>query len=388
MEPERDSEIDIRLLVRRLWRGLPIIFLAAALALVAGVALYFFVPRTYQSAAVILPITESDYSSYVDLMAKSALSDMLEDTQKNDARLTTFPYSRGDLLNEFLAFLQSPDHLLAAAKESGIVEGGEEKVKEAAALSFVRSVVFTPATERKPTFEMRVRAGNEDALNKFVAMSLDGARISVAQNIRASILARIDAGEKLRKDAIAALAVDITSRRQQAESARTDDMTRIGEQARIAEILNITDPVTLQALSKQAQDTPAASAQVIGGDQPRYFQGSIALNEQIDLLKNRKDNDPYTAGLRDTQRAIYLLENDNRASALRTLLGESPFKDPSTAPIAQYSLIAASATRVFPRASIFGLGSLLLGLVIGTSIVLLRDEKDGTGLPQQPAGSA
>ncbi|MEC5293595.1 MULTISPECIES: Wzz/FepE/Etk N-terminal domain-containing protein [unclassified Aurantimonas] len=381
METDRDFEVDLRLLARRLWRGWRTIFLATGLALVAGAALYFIVPRTYQSAAVILPITEPEYSGYVDLVAKPALSDMLEDQQKDDPRLNTFSYSRSDLLNEFMAYLQRPAHLLDAVKESGVVRSsGDKKADERAALNFIRSVTFPPPTDRKPNFEMHTRAGDEDALNKFVAWSLNSARIEVAKSIRTSILSKIAAGETMRKDTIATLTVDIASRRQLAENIRNDDMARLGEQAKIAETLGIANPVTVQALSAKGQNTPAASAQVIGGDQPLYFQGSGALNEQIDFLKNRKDSDPYTTGLRDVQRQIYLLQNDNTAATLLTVLDASPLKDPATAPLARYSLLTATAGRIFPRLSIFGIGSLLLGLVIGAGIVLMRDDKERGGL--------
>ena len=382
MESDRDSEIDLRVMARRLWQGWRTIFLTTGLAVVVGVALYLTVPRVYQSVAVVLPITEPEYSGYVDLIAKSALSDMLEDQQKNDPRLTTFPYSRDDLLKEFVAYLQTPAHLLDVAKESGVVpSSGDKAADERAAVNFVRSVTFTPPTDRKPNFEMRARASNEDALNKFVALSLDNTRVEVAKIIRASIMAKISAGENMRKDAIATLTIDVASRRQRAENVRKDDMERLGEQAQIAERLNLTEPVAIPALSANGQSTAAVSAQVISGDQPLYFQGSAALNKQIDLLKNRKDNDPYTTGLRDLQTQIYMLQNDNRASVLRTLLDKSPLKDPATAPLARYSLLTATAERIFPRLSIFGIGSLLLGFVIGASIVLLRDEKERGGLP-------
>lgn len=401
METDRDSEIDLRLLASRLWRGWRIIFIATGLALVAGVTAYLIVPRVYQAVAVVLPITEPEYSGYVDLISKSALPDMLDyqqksgrldDQQKNYSRLNAFPYSQNDLLNEFVSYLQTPTFLLDAVKESGVIpSSGDKAADERAALRFIRSITFTPPSDRKPNFEMRIRAGSEDALNRFVARSLDNARIGLAKKIRISILSKISAGETLRKDKIAALTVDKASRRQRAEKVRNDDMERLGEQAKIAETLSITYPVAVQVLpAKGQQSTPAASALVFSGDQPLYFQGSAALNKQIDLLVNRKDSDPYTTGLRETEQEIYRLQNDQTASTLRKRLDESPLKDPATAPLARYSLLTATADRIFPRLSIFGIGSLLLGLVIGAGIVLVRDEKDerSSSRTDSPSGRA
>ncbi|OQM76224.1 Wzz/FepE/Etk N-terminal domain-containing protein [Manganibacter manganicus] len=387
METERDSEIDLWLLAHRLLRGWRIITLSVVLAFIIGVALFFTVPRSYQSVATILPITQSAYASYADLIAKSAIP---ESQQKEDAQLQIFPYSRGDLLNEFVAYLQSPAHLIRAAQESGVLrdKDGKPPTDEQAALAFMRSVTFSPPTDGKPGFDMRVRSGNDEALNKFVAWSLDNARIEAAKLIRASVIDKIEAGEKMRKDSIAALKVDIASRRLQADNIRKDNIEQLTEQARVAATLNIVDPVTVQALSPKQENTTAASAQVIGGDQPVYFQGSTALKEQIDLLKNRKNSDPYTAGLRDLQRQVYALENDDRAQTLRALLNESPLGKPASAPLAGYSLVAATAQRTFPRLSIFGIGSLLIGLIIGSGIVLLRRERDEVARAKAPAAGA
>jgi LPS O-antigen subunit length determinant protein (WzzB/FepE family) len=382
LEIERDSEIDLRHLARRLVRGWRIILLTTVVALIIGGTLYFTVPRSYQATVKVLPITQTRYADYADLIAKSAVPDALQDPQKNNASLNVFPYTRDDLFNEFIAYLQSPEHLIRAAQASGVVrsEDGKQPADEKAALAFVRTVSFSQPTDRDPGFEMRARSSNEPALDKFVAWSLANARIEAAKGIRASVISRIEAGEKTSKDAIAALTVDIASRRKQADDARKDEIERLGEQARIASTLNIVDPVTVQTLSPNPQQASAISAQAIDGDQPMYFQGSAALNKQINLLRNRKDNDPYTANLRDLQRQVYALENDNRAQTLKALLDESPLGKPATAPLARYSLVAATAQRVFPRPSIFGIGSLLIGLVIGAGIVLLRTEA-GEGDP-------
>jgi hypothetical protein len=111
---------------------------------------------------------------------------------------------------------------------------------------------------------------------------------------------------------------------------------------------------------------------VIAGEQPTYFQGSAALAEQVDVLRNRADGDPFTIDLRNLEREVYVLENDKEAERLTALLNESPLNDPATAPLVEYSTIGASAVRIFPRISIFAAGSLLLGLILGSGLVLLR----------------
>jgi chain length determinant protein (polysaccharide antigen chain regulator) len=106
-----------------------------------------------------------------------------------------------------------------------------------------------------------------------------------------------------------------------------------------------------------------------------YLQGSTALEEQISLLNKRSDDDPFITELRDLERQIYLLQNDTNSERLTQLLDESPLSDPATAPLADYSVIGASAEKVSPMMSIFAAGSLFLGLLLGSLIVLFRQNR-------------
>lgn len=364
------KEINLRDVVAQLWRGKLTILTTTALAVAIGAAAYYISPNTYESEAVVYPITQSDYARYIDLMARSALSSQEMEGEKESTLTSAFPYTRDGLFQEFTTYLQSPGHLIRAAQESGVVQGdGQQQTDEASALAFTRAVRFAPQTDRKPGFEMRVRAGDKDALNRFVAWSLDNARLEVAKTIRASTVSKIEAGKKIRADAIAKLRIEIESRRDQQEKIRNDQIAELAEQARIAGTLGIKDPITVQALNSPAAST---STPVISGDQPVYLQGSTALEEQIALLKNRGDDDPFTDELRDLERQIYVLENDTTAERLTQLLEESPLSDPATAPLAEYSVIGASAEKIFPKVSIFAAGSLLLGLLLGSAIVLFR----------------
>ncbi|MBN9245300.1 MAG: hypothetical protein J0I98_21195 [Mesorhizobium sp.] len=371
MDIHQEAEIDLRHVILRLWRGWPILLFTSIIAVAIGMALYFVLPRSYRSQAVILPISQTQYSEYLNLIANSALPDAL----KGNAQLaTTFAFSRDDLLNEFISSLQSSDLLMRVVEESGVArKEGQQKTSEADALRFIRDLRITPPNDRKPGFDIDVRAKNEDALNEFIKKVLNEASADAATRIRDTVVVKIKASENIRKNAIHNLDVEIKARRDQEENARKDEIAKLSEQKEIAETVGIVAPVGVSPPS-DAKATPMASAQVIGAQQPPYFQGTTALNEQIDLLKSRTSNDPFTGDLRNLERQIYILENDNQAATLGKLLEESPLKDPQTAPIASFNVTMAKAMKTFPRLSIFGIGSVVLGLLIGAGIVLLRDE--------------
>lgn len=371
------NEIDLRDVFSRLWQGKLTIVATTALAALIGIAAYYASPNVYQSETVIYPITQSDYAGYIDLMARSALpSSQATEGEEEPSLSSAFPYTRDNLFQEFTTYLQSPGHLIRAAQESGVARGeGQKDTTDASALAFARTVKFTPPTDRKPSFEMRARGSDREALNRFVAWSLENARLEVAKKIRAATISKIAAGTKIRTDAITKLRIEIEARRNQQEKARKDQIAVFGEQAKIAETLGIKDPVTIQSLSVPGQTSPGTSTQVIAGDQPMYLQGSTALEEQISLLNKRSDDDPFITELRDLERQIYLLQNDTNSERLTQLLDESPLSDPATAPLADYSVIGASAEKVSPMMSIFAAGSLFLGLLLGSLIVLFRQNR-------------
>ncbi|RUM98885.1 hypothetical protein EET67_04370 [Pseudaminobacter arsenicus] len=374
MENERHTEIDLRVLIGQLWRGRLTIVLVTALCVLLGGLLYFVAPKTYESVATFFPLRQSLYAEYIDLASATALPSAVDgEIERGDLIKTAFPYTRNDLLSEFTTYLQNPAHLLQGVQESGIVSSeGAEAERNAAALSFVRRIAFTAPTEKDPGFKMRVRANNPEALDRFVSWTVSQAGVDLAEGIKSSVVRRIEAGNKQRNDAIAQLRVEIASRKARADIARKDEMAVLTEQARIARSLGIKEPVALQSLSAQGQSGAGASAQVFSGDQPTYFQGSAALEERIALLKDRKDGDPFIFDLRDLERQVYVLENDTRAERLSQRLDQSPLKDPATAPMVEYSAIGASPVKVFPKLSLFGAGSLLIGLILGSGLVLLR----------------
>jgi chain length determinant protein (polysaccharide antigen chain regulator) len=371
------NEIDLRDVLSRLWRGKLTILATTALAALIGAGAYYASPNVYQSESTIYPITQSEYAGYIDLLARSALPDLNTVDSETDPVLgSAFPYTRDSLFQEFTTYLQSPGHLILAAQESGVArDEGQKDTSEAAALAFARTVRFTPATDKKPSFEMRVRGSDREAVNKFVAWSLENAGLEVAKTIREATMGKIAAGAKIRGDAIAKLRVEIDARRNQQEKARKDEAIMVAEQAKIAETLGIKDPVTVPSSVAPGQSFTVPSTQVISGEQPMYLQGSRALEEQINLLNTRSDNDPFITQLRDLERQIYQLENNKDSERLTQLLNESPLSDPATAPIADYSVIGASAEKVFPNISIFLGGAVLLGLLLGSMIVLLRVDR-------------
>jgi chain length determinant protein (polysaccharide antigen chain regulator) len=95
----------------------------------------------------------------------------------------------------------------------------------------------------------------------------------------------------------------IASKRQMAKQRREDTILRHEEAAVIAEKLGVRDRVDTTNVVQNNQLNISKSST------PLYYRGYRALNAEINILKNRKSDDPFISGLRDLQEILALLSS-------------------------------------------------------------------------------
>ena len=93
----------------------------------------------------------------------------------------------------------------------------------------------------------------------------------------------------------------IASKRQMAKQRREDTILRHEEAAVIAGKLGVRDRVDTTNVVQNNQLNISKSST------PLYYRGYRALNAEINILKNRKSDDPFISGLRDLQEKLALL---------------------------------------------------------------------------------
>ena len=95
----------------------------------------------------------------------------------------------------------------------------------------------------------------------------------------------------------------IASKRQMAKQRREDTILRYEEAAEIAGKLGVKDRVDTTNVVQNNQLNISKSST------PLYYRGYRALNAEINILKNRKSDDPFISGLRDLQEKLALLHS-------------------------------------------------------------------------------
>jgi len=95
----------------------------------------------------------------------------------------------------------------------------------------------------------------------------------------------------------------IGSKRQMAKQRREDKILLYKEANQIAIALGLNDRIDTANIVHNNQ------LNISTGSTPLYYRGSRALNAEINVLNNRKSDDPYIDGLRDLQESLALLRS-------------------------------------------------------------------------------
>lgn len=356
------SELGIKDLFLTVWRGKITIAFCVILSISTAIALYFIVPRKFESRVVAGLVSTTTFSEYLAL-----------------ADLKVFNYTPDSLLQEYSVRFSDFDNLFAMAKKSGVVardamtdeQYDYELQKFVAGLS-IEYKAGQPEAGKLPSLSLVARSGEPGPLFSFVSGQLNETMTTMAEDIAKEIRRTAAVVKGQQEFEIDRLSLDVKSSRMRFDRARQDESVRISEQSAIARSLNIDKPIELKAF--ETAQPGAASMQINSASVTEpYLNGYLALDEKIRILSERKDNDAFVEGLRENEQKIYVLQNDPLSDRIVRLLEQSPLKDPATAKLVTFSTASAFTQKVFPRLSIFLPAGAFIGLLLGVGIVLSRD---------------
>lgn len=368
-----DDEFRLGDMLGLLWQSRLLVAAVTAFSLIVGGASFLLLPRTYVSKVSISPLSQAAFAGYLDLSQEGTRG------QQGDG---AFPYTPVTLLAEFSSNVMNYDMLAAIAAKTGIVDRGtsnddeyNERIKR-----FISNIKFelpkAPDIAVGQHFlKVEAKAQSQDKLLAFMRQTLTNANTALARDLVAEVQKRADAIKDQSDAEAARLQLEVNARRQRAETERNDETVRVAEQSAIAHSLGIQKPLDLRAIEAVEHGSTAPAQINSGGPQPPYLQGYTALDKRIEMLRSRKDDDPFIEDLRKIQQQIYVAKNNPRPARMLTLLKQSPLADPATAKLASFSMTSIVPEKVFPKLGIFGLGSLFVGLLLGSAIAFARRER-------------
>jgi len=361
-----DRELELLDIIDMLWSGKLIIVLVLVAAVIAGAGAYLVLPRTYEVTAKISPMRQADFANFLSL-----------------ANAEVFPYKAEDLSSGFADYLTDGSLLAKAAEKSGAIkhDGLSDAQYRAALASMLSSVSFSSTADAPGVTHMRVRGDDELAVAVFVRQALEEANAAFAAALNFEVGRRIAADRDAKSIELARLQGEIKALREEAEVYKSDRIEWLIEQAKIARSFDLDGPIELKAPGSVrggdniilSGDPSQISAFRSSNNDSNFFRrGYLAIEEEIKLLKERNSLDPFIEGLRNLQKAANEIQNDEKTASVERLLQGSRLNDPTNLKLAQYDTQGILAKKVAPRLKVFALGSVLLGLVLGSIIALLR----------------
>lgn len=284
-----EDEISFVELVLILWQhrwiaigsGLSVVLLAVIYLVVAN--------PVYRSEASVLPPLEEDIA---ELNAAQ--------------RLGLLGYDRERVFSEFLINARSTEQRRRFFKEKGLLPHFADDLDDV-----VEEEVFEEKFDEKLKIEnskkevdsfiiisFECHDANETAaiVNEFIEFAADQTRLSLLANVNSDIQAEIQD-----------LSAKIAGKRVLAEQSRADNIARLREALVIAQKLDIKKPLNYNreyVVGVAENDRVSINT----AETPLYTRGTIALEAEIESIKNRGNNDPFINGLRGLQESVTRLK--------------------------------------------------------------------------------
>lgn len=335
----QDDEINLLDLWKVLVAKKKFIFGFTAIITLLAIVIVLIMPRTYQTTAHFLPPkasdleelnipaigyslgTEAAYNSFILNLKSRALR--LEFFNEHDlsSKLSDDPTANKDQVfeNSFNKLLVVKQDLKKKAQQAFVSISYDGKDPELIAKIVNDYIKYV----HDKTIEEFL-----DLVKRNISMKqVDLEDVIIQSKKRVIAQRRQDEIERLiEADAIARLELleKIKALKERTEQKRQDRMVTLEEALVIAKQLNIVDPIDSWSELKN-NDQAANKVSINNKSLPEYTRGSKTLQAELQALKSRTSNDPFTPGLRELQEQLQRLEQNSRVEVLKVRTNDDPF---------------------------------------------------------------
>lgn len=330
------DEVDLFELVQSLWKQKLLIscvtFIVTALA--AGHA--FLSTPVYESKSSILPPRSADIAGYNFGRSEAELPDF---TVKAVYSIFTQNLRSDGLRREFFEQVYLPVEIAS--------QGAKTKDQLREIFNKTLSVTNPDVKNSPERFEVTVHSADSSRAaewaNMYVARVANKTRQDMADTVSTEISTRVRSTQG-----------QISVLRESARRVREDRI------ARLSEALKVADKVGLQAPQVKASRTSSDGEleQFVDGNL-MYMRGAKAIRAELEVLQNRKNDDPFIYNLRELENQLDFLAR----------VSVSP---DGVAVFTLDSAAEAAETPIKPKKPLILVLGLLLGGILGVFIALVR----------------
>lgn len=341
----QDDEINLLDLWKVLAAKKKFIFGFTAIITLLAIVIVLIMPRTYQTTAHFLPPKPSDleelnipaisyslgtgaaYNSFILNLKSRALRLEFFNEQNLSSKLSDDPTANKDQVfeeefNEELVVKQDLKKKGQQAFVSISYDGKNPELIAKIVNDYIKFVHDKTLEEFLTLVRRNIRTKKQDIEDIIIKSK----KRVIAQRREDEIERLIEA------DAIARLELleQIKALKERTEQKRQDRMVKLEEALVIAKKLDIVDPIDSWSELGNAKDQAAnkdisINTSINNKNLPEYTRGSKALEAELQALKSRTSNDPFTPGLRELQEQLQRLEQNSRVEVLKVRTNDDPF---------------------------------------------------------------
>jgi LPS O-antigen subunit length determinant protein (WzzB/FepE family) len=341
----QDDEINLADLWKVLVAKKFFIFGFTAIITLLAIVIVLIMPRTYQTTAHFLPPkasdleelnipaigyslgTEAAYNSFILNLKSRALR--LEFFNEHDlsSKLSDDPTANKDQVfeNSFNKLLVVKQDLKKKAQQAFVsisYDGKDPELIAKIVNDYIKYVHDKTIEEFLDLVKRNISIKKVDLEDVIIQSK----KRVIAQRRQDEIERLIEA------DAIARLELleKIKALKERTEQKRQDRIVTLEEALVIAKKLDIIDPIDSWSELGNAKDQAAnkdisINTSINNKNLPEYTRGSKALEAELQALKARTSNDPFTPGLRELQEQLQRLEQNSRVEVLKVRTNDEPF---------------------------------------------------------------
>lgn len=331
------DEVDLLELFEDLWKQKLLIALVTLLVTVGAASYAFLSAPVYEAKTSLLPPRVADIAGYNLGRVEAELPEFT--VEKVYSIFTQNLRSEGQR-NRFFEQIYVPEQAAEKSTET------KDQLREA---FNKKLLVSNPDIKNNPSqFEVTAQSAVAVRAAEWANLYVEQAASKTRQDMADTVLTEISTRVKSIKSRIEVLR----------ESARKFREDRI---ARLNEALIIADKVGAQEVQQKGSRTPSdVELKALVDGNLMYMRGAKAIRAELDVLKERKDDDPFITGLRKLENRLDFL-----AKVSISPDGVAVFTLDSAAQIAE--------TPIKPKKALILVLGLVLGGMLGVLVALIRN---------------
>lgn len=345
--PHDSDEIDLFELLSDLWQQRVIILVIGLLAFILATAYAWLTPKTYQATVTVLPPwqdslqsinAQRQFAGFGGIKAEDVYALFKQSLASEELKRALFEKD----------YLPKQDVPLTEQEQ-------QQKLK-----SFLKDITISNPDEKKQPELYQIAIQNTDPQQAYELLKsyLDLLNESISSRLVADFNSQVFLEKKL-------LSSWIYRSRLLAKQVREDRVVQLQDALFIAEAAK--QDVPMSSIGKVASDGTLNN--YINGAMS-YMRGAKVLKAELDLLKNRSNDDPFIDGFRDKESKLErLAQAQLDASGLKAYREDSPLLLPMEA--------------IKPKKMLIMLIGAVAGLMLGVFVALLNSAWQKRKLVQQ-----